>query len=510
VTHSLTATQVEVARPSLGSSVRLVAAGLLGAAAVLATLVPTFDGGLAWVPLVPVAAAVTWCALPTHLAAGRGIAAGRWSPDVLASVGLVAALAWSVADGFDGSDPARLAPVAIATVLVVAAQEVVRESGTDNPYAGTPGWIAPLGLAASVATLAGWWLVDGPGPAATAAVSTLLVAAPVALRVAGPAALLVAARRGAGIGMAPADEPTMDVAARIDTIVLDQHGTVTTGELSVTSVDAVDPEHLRNLRWFAGALEHVSEHPIGRAIAKLSAPGRVTNVLQQPGLGISGSVDRHPVRVGLPSWIGIDHADGLGTQVAVEVDGRALGSIRVADTLRADAHAGVEQLRGLGLDPMLVSDRAEADTSFIAAGSGIVTSHPSITTQGRIALIQRLRADGRVVAMAGDRGRHPAAMQAADLPISTATASPRDGIAVAEVDVCTVAGAIALARGTRAAIRTNRRWALAGMLLPLPFAAAGLLDPVLAAPIALVSLVAVGVRSLRIPPVQGPRPAAAA
>ncbi|MCW2838982.1 MAG: hypothetical protein JWR55_465 [Aeromicrobium sp.] len=510
MTHSLTAASVEVARPSLGISARLVAAALLGAAAVLATLVPALDDGLAWVPLVPVAAAVTWCALPTHLAAARVIAVGRWSPDVLASVGLVAALAWSAAGAFDGSEPARLAPVALATVLVVGAQQIVRESGTDDPYAGTPGWITPLGLAVSVATLAGWWLADGPRPGASAAVSTLLVAAPAALRVAGPAALLVAARRGAGIGMAPADEPTMDVAARIDTIVLDQHGTVTTGELTVTSIDAVDPEHLRNLRWFAGALEHVSEHPIGRAIAKLSAPGRVTNVVQQPGLGISGSVDRHPVRVGLPSWIGIDHADGLGTQVAVEVDGRALGSIRVADTLRSDARVGVEQLRTLGLDPVLVSDRPEADTSFIAAGSGIVTSHPDVMTHGQIALIERLRADGRIVAMAGDRGRHPAAMQAADLSISIAAASPGDGIAVAEIDVCTVAGAIALARGTRAAIRTNRLWGLTGMLVPLPFAAAGLLDPVLAAPVALVPLLAVGVRSLRIPPVQRPRPAAPA
>lgn len=434
----------------------------------------------------------------------QAIAAHRLTPDVIAAVGIAGALAWSI-DGLssDGGSTC-LVPVVLATVGIVVARRVGAQAGVDNPYRSTPAWLTPLVLGVVAATAAVWWIVQDARSAAAAALSALLVAGPGALRLAAPAAMLVGARRGAVIGMAPSDPDTMRAARLVDTIILDQHGTVTTGDLSVTAVEPVDPEHLRNLRWFAGALEHHSDHPIGRAIARLSAPGRVTNIQHQAGLGISGSVDRHPVRVGRPSWIGIDHAEGLGTQVAVEVDGRALGCIRVAETARPDARGGVDRLRALGLDPVLMSDRSVADTSHLADQAGISTSHADVTVEQRLSLIQHLQADGRAVAMVGRHTRNAAALQAADLAISDAGEPAASGITLVDIDVQRVAGALALTQDTSSAVRANQRWAVAGMIAPLPFAAGGLIEPVLASLIALVCMLGVVARSSRIPRLQGP------
>ena len=505
MTQSLSAPHHGVMQPRPGRHVRLVAAGVLGAVGIAASSVPGLgDDQLAWLPVVLVVPLVTWCVLPVHRETWRGVAGGRWTPDVLATISIAAAFAWAVDAAVAGGDAWHLVPVTLATVVMVVAQQAGTLAGVDHPYGGAPRWLTPLVLVVAAAAWVAWWIPEGPGPAGSAAVASLLVAGPGALRLAAPAALLVGARRAVAIGMTPGNADTMDIARRIDTIVLDKDGTVTTGDLSVASVDADDPEHLRNMRWFAGALEHGSEHPIGRAIAKLSGPGRVTDLVHRPGLGVSGSVDRHPVRAGRPSWIGVDATEGLGIEIAVEVDGRALGSIRVADTLRPHAPADVDRLRGLGLEPVLVSDRPETDTTHLAGQAGIATSHAGLDVDQRCSLIQRLQADGRVVAMVGDHARNAAAMQAADLAISTAGESSGPGITLADIDVQKVAGAIVLARQTSDAALAGRRGAIGGMLVPLPFAAAGLIDPVYASVIALVCLVGVGVRSWRIPRLDRP------
>jgi Cu+-exporting ATPase len=344
----------------------------------------------------------------------------------------------------------------------------------------------------------GWALADGPRAGASAAVSVLLIAAPGALLLASPAVMLISARRGEKIGVLAASTDAILAASTIDTIVLDKDRTITTGELTVTAIEPVESANLRNLRWFAGALAHSSDHPVSRAIAKLAPRGRVSNFLAQPQIGISGSVDRHPVRIGTPRWIGIADVAVLGTQVAVEVDGRALGWITVSDIVRTEARRGVDQLGQLGLKPILVSDRPEADTAHLAERTGISTHHSTMTVDGCVALVQRLRAEGRVVAMAGTSEANGPALRAADLAISTAGESMGGGIVLSEVDVQGVGDVLGLLRGARAKIATNQRWAVVGMLAPIPLAAAGVIGPMLAPLFSLACIVGVGVNSARI------------
>lgn len=490
-------------RPQVARHARPLVAGLLGAVSIASTFVPALDAGVrAWIPLALLAPVVLWCALPVHLEALRDVARGRLTSWMLASIGIVAAFAWSAHAVATDREAAHLVPLALASVLVVVAQHVSELAGQDRSDDPAPVWLPPLVFGVAAAALATWWFVDGSRAGASAGLSVLLAGGPAALLLAEPAALVVGGRRGSEIGVLAAGADAMRAARRIDTIVLDKHGTVTTGELSVMAVEPVDPEHLRNLRWFAGALSHSSDHPIARAISKLAPRGRVSNVVTQPEIGISGSVDRHPVRIGIPGWIGVEDSPGLGTQVGVEVDERALGWITVGDTIRADARRGVERLTAIGLDPILVSDRAEADTMHLADQTGIVTWHPHVTADGCVSLVERLQAAGRVVAMVGRDGAHAPALRAADLAISTSEEMP--GITLADVDVRDVGDAIVLMRDLLSTTLANRRLAVIGMLVPMPVAAAGLIEPLYAPLFSLACMAGIAVNSSRLPRRQRP------
>lgn len=501
MTPSAIAHPHELTHMDTSRHLRLIVAALFGAASAAASFVPALHTeALRWMPLVLAIPLVTWCAWPIHVAAWRSLLAGHPTPDVLATAGIMASVAWAAHATVADEASTRVLPVALATLLMVAAHDISAAATNVGPYDASPRWLTPLVLVVAAATMGTWWTTDGADPASSAALSALLVAAPGALRIAGPAAHLVGSRRGTAAGIFLGDPAALATAQHITAIVLDKDGTVTTGELSVSAVDPVETEHLRNLRWFAGALAHCSEEPVARAISKLSGRGRVSQLALAPGQGLSGSVDRHPVRVGLPTWIGVEAIEGLGQQVAVEVDGRFLGRITVADTIRPDARVGVDRLRELGLEPVLVSERGEADTADLARRTGITTTHADATAQLRAEVVRQLRADGHVVAMAGDLGPNAEALDAADL-IFTSSDGPADrGIAVTEVDVRTVASAVSLARSVDSTTRTNRRWAVVGMLAPLPLAAAGLLTPVFAPVVALACMTAVGVNSLRIQP----------
>lgn len=487
-------------QPKIARHARPLIAGLLGIFGIAATFLPATDSvDVEWLPLALMVPAVVWCALPIHLNAGQRIATGQLTSWALASIGILAAFAWSIHAVVTDGAMGHLIPVALATLLVVIAQHVAELAGQDEALDPAPAWLSPLVLAIAIAATILWGLARGWEAGATAGVSVLLIAAPAALLLAEPAALVVGSRRGSDIGLLSASIGAMRATHRIDTIVLDKDGTITTGELSVMAVEPVDPEHVRNLRWFAGALSHSSDHPIARAIAKLAPRGRVSNVMTQPLIGISGTVDRHPVRIGIPSWIGVDNTEGLGTQVGVEVDGRALGWITVGDTMRPDARSGVDRLNAMGLEPILVSSRPAADTAHLADQAGIVRHHSRMSVDGCLALVEQLQSEGRVVAMAGKLGANAPALRAADLAISTAGEAPDDGIVLAEVDVRGVGDAISLLRSTLSTMLTNRRWAMIGMLAPIPLAAAGLIEPIYAPLFSLACMIGVAMNSSRVP-----------
>lgn len=496
MTGSVVTAPQELTQLRTGRWNRLTIAAVLGAASVGSTFVPALKSGeLRWIPLALVIPAVLWCAWPIHRAAVRSIASGRPTPDVLATVGIIAAVIWSAHAVANQRTSAHLVPIALATVLVVAADAISAGSDTE-PYESTPRWLTPLVLAVAAATMIAWW---SPGEAGSAALSVLLVAAPGALRLAGPAATMTSTRRGAEAGIVLCGPETLETSRRVSTIVLDKNGTVTTGELTVMAVDPIEPEHLRNLRWFAGALAHRTDHPVGRAIAKLSGRGHVTQVVNHDGEGMSGSVDRHPVRLGRPPWIGIPDTGGLGVETAVEVDGRILGRITVGDTVRPDAKDGIDQLRALELDPILVSDLPEADAAHLAEQTGVTTSYALSTADDRERLVEKLQADGQVVVMVGGHDGNAAALSTADLAITHLSSSPGRGIGLADIDVSSIRDAIVLARATFATATANRRWALAGMLAPVPFAAAGLIGPMYAPLFAFACMIGVGIISSRIP-----------
>ena len=268
----------------------------------------------------------------------------------------------------------------------------------------------------------------------------------------------------------------LQTARDVDLVLLDRWGTVTTGELRVCAVEPFDPDDERNLRWFAGALGHASADPVSRAVARLSARGRLTSVEQHGGDGISGSVDRHPVRLGRPEWLGMPAREAVGVTVGVQVDARPIGYITVADDVRPDARAGVERLRATGVAAVLVSDDSERNTRHLAEACGIEQWHAGIAGERRDQLVADYRQRGHVVAVA------------------TSSALSPTGIGLVDLDVNRIATALALSRSTA---RTASRARRTGLLLGVAGAAVavlGLLPAVAAATVgcAVVLVVASG------------------
>ncbi|WP_406026589.1 HAD family hydrolase [Nocardioides sp. NBC_00850] len=261
---------------------------------------------------------------------------------------------------------------------------------------------------------------------------------------------VVAGWAGRRHGIESVPRSSWAVAARVDTVVLDRWGTVNTGRLVVTTVDPLDPDHLRNLRWFAGALEHEAEGPLARAVARLSPRGKVTDFDVVPGSGVRGSVDRHPVRVGRPSWIGMAERTDRGTVLGVELDGRPLGYLVVGDQPREDAGASVSRLTAAGATPLLVSDDTDRETEHLAETCGIERWHPEIAPEKRERLVAELQEQGRVVAFVSSRPEDAEAQAVADLAVGGSS-----GVRLTDLDVRRVAELISLARGAV----VGRRWA---------------------------------------------------
>ncbi|HTW17196.1 MAG TPA: hypothetical protein VMF51_18850 [Nocardioides sp.] len=340
-------------------------------------------------------------------------------------------------------------------------------------------------LVGSGATWAGWEATgrDGLSPA----LAVLLLAAPVGLMAALWLPEWRARRVGQRLGVHTIAPDASELWRRVDSLVLDPLASLTTGRLTVTGVQADDPDHERNVRWFAGALAHSYDDPVGHALAKLAGRGRVTHVKHLPGLGIRGMVDRHPVRVGEPTWIG--HADPVdwswfGTTVAVEVDQRPLGRITLAEEVRADASGQLGRLRRLGLTPVLASPDSEECIARLARLSASPVWH-SGTEPGRLA---------RELAMAGDTVGLVHVETDGTVSLVVVECDDLHGPVRHRGATCTASATVdhlvhamtlvlSVGRARRRAITT----ALVLMLLALPFAVLGLLPPVTALALAATS-----------------------
>ncbi|MFK4106566.1 heavy metal translocating P-type ATPase [Streptomyces sp. NPDC019531] len=382
----------------------------------------------------------------------------------------------------------------------------------------------PVVIALSLGTL-GFWLGNGAGAAAafTAAVAVLIIACPCALGLATPTALLVGTGRGAQLGILIKGPEVLESTRKVDTVVLDKTGTVTTGRMTLLAVHAAYGTDEAEVLRLAGALEHASEHPVARAVADgameklgpLPAPEEFANV---PGLGVLGVVDSHAVLVGrerlLSDWaIGLPEelqlmraaAESAGrTVIAVAWDGEARAVLEVADAVKDTSREAIARLRGLGLTPILLTGDNRAVAESVAREVGIAADDviAEVLPQDKVDVVKRLQAEGRSVAMVGDGVNDAAALAQADLGLAMGTgtdaAIEAGDLTLVRGDLRAAADAIRLARRTLATIRSNLFWAFAYNVAALPPAAAGLLNPMLAGAAMAFSSVFVVTNSLRL------------
>ncbi|MDM7488083.1 heavy metal translocating P-type ATPase [Rhodococcus sp. GXMU-t2271] len=380
----------------------------------------------------------------------------------------------------------------------------------------------PIVIGLALLTLAAWLLTGNSVTAAfTAAVAVLIIACPCALGLATPTALLVGTGRGAQLGILIKGPQILESTRRVDTVVLDKTGTVTTGRMAVAAVHTADGEDDSEALRLAGALEHASEHPIARAVAERAAAAGallpVENFENHGGRGVSGVVDGHAVLAGRLSWLRDEwsltapeplrrsawaaEAEGR-TPVWIAWDGRIRAIVVVSDTIKDTSAAAIAELRELGLRPVLLTGDNRSAAETVAKQVGIDEVIAEVLPADKVEVVARLQEEGRVVAMIGDGVNDAAALAQADLGLAMGTGTD---VAIEASDLTLVRGdlraapdAIRLARATLRTIKGNLFWAFAYNVAALPLAALGLLNPLIAGAAMAFSSVFVVSNSLRL------------
>ncbi|MFE2934621.1 heavy metal translocating P-type ATPase [Streptomyces sp. NPDC059278] len=381
----------------------------------------------------------------------------------------------------------------------------------------------PVVLLIALVTLIAWLLVtDDVTAAFTAAVAVLIIACPCALGLATPTALMVGTGRGAQLGILIKGPEVLETTRRVDTIVLDKTGTVTTGRMTLLDIHTTDNTTETDVLRLAGALEHSSEHPIAQAVAAgatertgapLPTPEDFANIA---GLGVQGTVEGHAVLVGRPQLLadaGIDVPEALSgavadaaaagrTAVMVAWDGKARGVLAVADRIKDSSAEAVAEFRALGLHPVLLTGDNRAVAEAVARAVGIDEVHAEVLPEEKVHVIKGLQAQGRSVAMVGDGVNDAAALATADLGLAMGTgtdaAIEASDLTLVRGDLKVAVDAIRLSRRTLTTIKGNLFWAFGYNTAALPLAAFGLLNPMIAGAAMAFSSVFVVTNSLRL------------
>jgi Cu+-exporting ATPase len=387
------------------------------------------------------------------------------------------------------------------------------------------GVFVPIVIGLALLTLV-IWLVIGSGAATAfgAAVAVLIIACPCALGLATPTALLVGTGRGAQMGVLIKGPEVLESARRIDTIVLDKTGTLTTGTMTLQDVVPAPGEEADEVLRRAGALEDTSEHPIARAIATAARerlgdsadPAQITDAQNLAGRGVRGTLEGTKLLIGRPSLLqeegmalpdalasALEEAEQQGrTAITIGWDGQVRGLLTVADALRPTSAQAVAELRELGLTPVLLTGDSRAVAEQVAAEVGIDEVIAGVFPEDKVATVQRLQQQGRKVAMVGDGVNDAPALATADLGMAIGTGTD---VAIEAADVTLVrddlraaVDAVRLSRRTLRTIHGNLFWAFAYNTAAIPLAALGLLNPMLAGAAMAFSSVFVVSNSLRL------------
>jgi Cu+-exporting ATPase len=386
------------------------------------------------------------------------------------------------------------------------------------------GVFVPVVLVLAVATLGFWIGAGDTGLAFAAAVAVLIIACPCALGLATPTALLVGTGRGAQLGVLIRGPEILESTRRVDSIVIDKTGTVTSGKMSLESITVADGVDEQQALWLVGTLEGSSEHPVGRAIAAAARvlegapPAAVEDFASEPGMGVRGTVAGRAIIAGRPALLTAAdpslalapelerareaaEADGR-TAIAASWDGAARALFVVGDGLKPTSAEAIRRLRELGLRTILLTGDNERSAQAIAARVGVDDVIAEVLPAGKADVVRRLQAEGRVVAMVGDGVNDAPALAQADLGMAIGTgtdvAIEASDLTLVSGDLRVAADALRLSRRTLATIKANLFWAFAYNVAALPLAATGLLNPMIAGVAMSASSVFVVANSLRL------------
>ncbi len=363
-------------------------------------------------------------------------------------------------------------------------------------------WFVPAVLLLACSAFFYTYSANGFEQAIIRAVSVLVVACPCALGLATPLAILVGTGIGAGKGILFKGGDVLEQASSVDTLVLDKTGTLTTGRMTLTAVEALSKSRdKKQCTLIAASLESLSEHSVGKAISRAIETEKlfsVTNFKAHPGLGIEGDVNGVWYKIGSSRFLGIPEvADGGSTIVFLADSNEVLAKFEVADSLRKEAVQMVESLYKRSMTLYMVSGDQQAAVAAMAEKAGIKQYQAGTMPTEKAAFIENLQKHGATVAMVGDGINDAPALTAAQVGIGVATgtdiAMESADIVLMREDLRLIPAALLLAKQTFTTIRLNLFWALGYNIIALPLAFQGLLHPIICAgAMALSSLCVVG------------------
>ena len=384
----------------------------------------------------------------------------------------------------------------------------------------------PSVIAIAIVTFGAWWWWRGDlSQAFTAAVAVLIIACPCALGLATPTALMVGSGRAAQMGIVIKGADVLQGTRRVDTVVFDKTGTITTGSMQLVDVVCAEGASRSDVLVQAGALEHASEHPVARAIAsaaraELGSLAPVESFENLPGMGTIGVVQGSSVLVGnetlfrkklvlipaaMTQAIEAARADG-NIGVLVAMNGTVRGVCVVADRPKANSAAAVSALRELGLRPILLTGDSKATALAVAKQVGIEADEQHVIAgvlpEEKVRVVADLQQRGYAVAMVGDGVNDAAALGQANVGIAMGTgtdvAMNASDLTIVSGDLRLVSDAILLSRATLRTISANVFWAFVYNTAAIPIAALGLLNPMWAGLAMAFSSVFVVLNSLRL------------